>query len=132
MQVRTDDDGVVFIDRDPTHFQHILNFLRGGIVPSIDNESQRQSILCEADFYNIRPLIVALKGSCNRAFLIGAANAKMEAGEEKLRCTFAQDRSHADISNPLVMLVDVFKNLGQFRFCAPGNTHIYSHTDPDP
>ena len=27
-EVQTDEDGVVFIDRDGTHFRHILNFLR--------------------------------------------------------------------------------------------------------
>lgn len=47
--------GKHFIDRDPTHFRHILNFLRGS--PSFPESESHLSELCaEADFYNIPEL----------------------------------------------------------------------------
>jgi len=62
-KIERDETGAVFIDRDPTHFRHILNFLRDGIEylkhggllqqpDAIVNE-----LLQEAKFYNIRPLV---------------------------------------------------------------------------
>jgi len=62
-KIERDESGAVFIDRDPTHFRHILNFLRDGIEylkhggllqqpDAIVNE-----LLQEAKFYNIRPLV---------------------------------------------------------------------------
>ena len=58
-----DENGAIFIDRDPTHFRHILNFLRDGVdylkkggllqqPEGIVNE-----LLQEARYYNIRPLV---------------------------------------------------------------------------
>lgn len=45
-----------FIDRDPTHFRHILNFLRG--TPSFpDTASQIKELSNEADFYSIPQLV---------------------------------------------------------------------------
>lgn len=44
-----------FIDRDPTHFRHILNFLRGS--PTFPDSELHLFELCnEADFYNIPEL----------------------------------------------------------------------------
>ena len=41
-----------FIDRDPTHFRHILNFMRGS--PTFpDSELYLQELCQEADFYNL-------------------------------------------------------------------------------
>jgi len=62
-KLEQDENGAIFIDRDPTHFRHILNFLRDGIEylkhggllqqpEAIVNE-----LLQEAKFYNIRPLV---------------------------------------------------------------------------
>eukprot|EP00479_Gromia_sphaerica_P005016 TRINITY_DN1597_c0_g1_i1.p1 TRINITY_DN1597_c0_g1~~TRINITY_DN1597_c0_g1_i1.p1 ORF type:complete len:162 (-),score=40.98 TRINITY_DN1597_c0_g1_i1:317-802(-) len=58
-----DENGAYFIDRDPTHFRHILNYLRDGVhylkechildepIPHINE------LLREARYYNIRPLV---------------------------------------------------------------------------
>eukprot|EP01083_Nonionella_stella_P088489 246630_1 len=62
-KIERDENGSIFIDRDPTHFRHILNFLRDGIdylkhggllqqPDAIVNE-----LLQEAKYYNIRPLV---------------------------------------------------------------------------
>ncbi len=52
----TDDEGFIFIDRDGTTFETILNYLRSGtlvIPPYVAKESLR----VEADFYGIQPII---------------------------------------------------------------------------
>lgn len=48
------------IDRDPTHFGAILNFLRDGSVPMVSSARVRQELLREADFYGLDQLIEAL------------------------------------------------------------------------
>ena len=42
----------LFIDRDPTHFRHVLNSLRGSNVVPFDAESLFE-LRVEADFYNL-------------------------------------------------------------------------------
>ena len=50
------EDEVVFIDRDPTHFRLILNFLRGGVVMPTDARSLHE-LRIEADFYCLPQLV---------------------------------------------------------------------------
>jgi hypothetical protein len=53
-------DGSIFIDRDATHFRHILNYLREGLVPSL-NSSDMDQLISEADHYKLTDLIAALR-----------------------------------------------------------------------
>ena len=53
-------DGSFFIDRDPTHFRFILNFLRTGEVIIPDSSTAKKELLLEAKFYNIEPMIEEL------------------------------------------------------------------------
>lgn len=46
----------VFIDRDPTHFRYILNFMRGSTVLPMD-VTTLQEIRVEADFYCLHNLV---------------------------------------------------------------------------
>lgn len=40
----------LFVDRDPTHFRHILNWLRGvRYLP--EDDTQLKELACEAEFY---------------------------------------------------------------------------------
>ncbi|KAJ3044716.1 BTB/POZ domain-containing protein kctd21 [Rhizophlyctis rosea] len=49
-----DGNGEVFIDRDGTHFRHILNLLRGvNTIASIDDASALEELLVDADFYQL-------------------------------------------------------------------------------
>ena len=63
-ELKTDEDGAYFIDRDGTHFRHILNFLRDpkgleGTLP----ESRREllELLKEADYYQLTQLVMHIK-----------------------------------------------------------------------
>jgi len=54
-------DGSIFIDRDGTHFRHILNYLRDKTVPDL-SLSERKQLLVEARYYKITGLIAELQG----------------------------------------------------------------------
>jgi len=50
------DEGCVFIDRDGQYFHHILNWLRNGTLPPIDNKLEREYLLVESKYYQITSL----------------------------------------------------------------------------
>jgi len=56
-------DGSYFIDRDGTHFRHILNYLRTGQLIVPQDEIIRVELLAEADFYQIEGIVNPLRGS---------------------------------------------------------------------
>lgn len=62
LSLTRDAQGNIFIDRDGTHFRYILNYLRSGHVPNLP-PAVRKELLIEADFYQIRGLVNALRGS---------------------------------------------------------------------
>ncbi|KAK6944195.1 Potassium channel tetramerization-type BTB domain [Dillenia turbinata] len=45
-------DGFVFVDRDGKHFRHILNWLRDGVIPTL-NDSEYPELLREAEYYQL-------------------------------------------------------------------------------
>lgn len=55
-----DDSGATFIDRDPSMFKIILNYLRTKQLPAIEN-SLLDSLKHEAEFYGITPLVRRLE-----------------------------------------------------------------------
>lgn len=56
----TDNDGNIWIDRDPEIFPYILNFLRTGLIPKIDDLFLLRRICSEADFFQLGNLSEAL------------------------------------------------------------------------
>lgn len=57
-----DEDGCYFIDRDPTHFRYVLNFLRDSRieVPAEGAQTLVRELLTEAEFYQVDGLIALL------------------------------------------------------------------------
>lgn len=55
----------LFVDRDPTHFRHILNWLRGvRYLP--EDESTLQELMWEADYYSMHDMREAIAHTKNR------------------------------------------------------------------
>ena len=73
-ELNLDDDGVYFIDRDGTHFRHILNFLRT-YPRRLDlrtmPQAQREEILEEAEFYGMLDCIDLVPSPFSAQELIG-------------------------------------------------------------
>ena len=62
-QLKYEDDGTIFIDRDGTHFRYILNFLRDGATEGSLPEGQQalKELLNEAVYYQLAGLIDAIE-----------------------------------------------------------------------
>ncbi|CAJ1947906.1 unnamed protein product [Sphenostylis stenocarpa] len=72
--------GSVFVDRDGKHFRHILNWLRDGVVPTLE-ECQYSELLREAEYYQLLEQPLALT---NTAQLM-----RITLGEGELDLSFA-------------------------------------------
>jgi len=57
------EDGSYFIDRDGAHFRYILNYLRTGKLVVPQDETVREELLNEAEFYKIEGIINELINS---------------------------------------------------------------------
>ncbi|XP_075220054.1 BTB/POZ domain-containing adapter for CUL3-mediated RhoA degradation protein 3-like [Lycorma delicatula] len=65
MEVLTDSEGWILIDRCGKHFGTILNFLRDGVVPLPETCKEIAELLVEAKYY----CIAELSDACNQALL---------------------------------------------------------------
>lgn len=64
-RLHKDSKGIAFIDRDGTHFRHILNWLRDGVLPTLDFLSC-QELLREAEYYQLVGLMENLRAFLNK------------------------------------------------------------------
>jgi len=55
-EVHSNAAGAVFVDRDPTYFSLILNYLRGGHLPASLPKLTLESLIDEADYYQLSAL----------------------------------------------------------------------------
>ncbi|KAL6063038.1 BTB/POZ domain-containing protein kctd14 [Balamuthia mandrillaris] len=60
-------DGAIFVDRDGTHFRHILNFLRSGVLNIHSDLILHNELLVEADFYQLQSLKDLLQATLPKA-----------------------------------------------------------------
>lgn len=51
-------DNVYFVDRDPTHFQRVLNYLRDGSCVLPSSVDARKEFLVEARNYQVSPVCI--------------------------------------------------------------------------
>lgn len=66
--LQKDSAGAYFLDRDPTYFRHVLNFLRDGSVPPLDGltPNDKKLLMREARYYQCTGLITALTVDAKR------------------------------------------------------------------
>ncbi|XP_047338303.1 FH protein interacting protein FIP2-like isoform X1 [Impatiens glandulifera] len=57
--------GYVFVDRDGKHFRHILNWLRDGVIPSLE-DSEYAELLREAEYYQLLVLADGINATLNK------------------------------------------------------------------
>ena len=76
-----DDNGSIFIDRDPTLFTYVLNYLRTKEINLPETESGIKGLMHEAEYYGIIPLIQQLSicqdldcSSCGNVLFYGCLN----------------------------------------------------------
>ncbi|KAJ4979791.1 hypothetical protein NE237_010571 [Protea cynaroides] len=72
--------GFVFVDRDGKHFRHILNWLRDGVVPTL-NDSEYPELLREAEYYQLLGLVEEIHAVSNRRKDDDDVNVKTEVSE---------------------------------------------------
>ncbi|XP_021826801.1 FH protein interacting protein FIP2-like [Prunus avium] len=58
--------GYVFIDRDGTHFRHILNWLRDGTVPLLEERCKYSELLREAEYFQLVGLTEEIHAFLNK------------------------------------------------------------------
>jgi hypothetical protein len=61
MSSSRDESGAIFIDRDPTFFPYVLNYLRNGIVDLPPERFKLNAMLREAEFYQINGLYTSVQ-----------------------------------------------------------------------
>lgn len=76
-----DDKGAIFVDRDPTLFTYVLNYLRTKEIYLPDTDGGIRGLIHEAEFYGITPLTQQLKliqeleeSSCGNVLYYGCLN----------------------------------------------------------
>lgn len=61
MDVRTDSDGWVLIDRCGKHFGKILNYLRDGVIPLPEDKTELKDLYTEAKYFCLRELSAGIE-----------------------------------------------------------------------
>ena len=69
--IKTEEDGSIFIDRDGEHFKLILNYLRDGKLPSGLSNDTREALAAEAEYYRLEDLVERLTASRRRSWSTG-------------------------------------------------------------
>lgn len=133
------EDQAYFIDRDPTYFRFILNYLRDdGSLTIPDTNEGREDLLKEAYFYQLVGLIALLTGTFSPMYAVnlvsgrivrekelGPENLKMRDEENRVRNLFITEPNCDEIANPYCHLIDVFKEKSTFKYVTTGNLYAF-------
>src|SRR4051794_22432917 len=76
--VKPDADGEFFLDRNPKHFEMILNFFRTGKMMLLDSlsESTIQELIIELNFYQLNDLVLRIQSRNDSIVLVGGNDQK--------------------------------------------------------
>jgi hypothetical protein len=119
---RGDATSAIFIDRDPTHFRHILNYLRSGVLTAPADDDAKRELLVEAEFYGMQSFARALCApELDLTQHLDAAALAERDEEARIRAAFASGDAEAiGQLDRYVGLVDIFKTYaGGIAFAAP-------------
>jgi len=91
-ELQEDENGHIFLDRDPTNFQHILNWLRNKQLPIL-TRIEVSALLIEAKFYQLRGLITYLNAQCEQH----PQKSDIEASEQFVFITYNEEPLSTDV-----------------------------------
>ena len=111
LELVKDENGILFIDRDPTYFHIILNFLRTGKVVTDKDSSIMSQIMEEAVFYNIQGLVQILRNEEYKIVKINVGGTLFETTRETLA-----KAGPSSILWKMVIKKDVLKKVGGVFF----------------
>ena len=108
-------DGSYFIDRDGSHFRHILNYLRSGTVPAISTlNADTKEILHEAEYYGLVGLVKAINSK-----LDGNENNSSEAVQEECESAVS-----AMVNEARTEVIETGKKLNSFLNLLESNIKV--------
>ncbi|KAL3311125.1 BTB/POZ domain-containing adapter for CUL3-mediated RhoA degradation protein 2, partial [Cichlidogyrus casuarinus] len=104
MELKTDDQGWVLIDRSGKHFGTILNFLRDGSVPLPETRCLIEELLAEARYYCIEELILLCEETLIKIRSVDESHFKASASIVIFKCPNATKTFLSSIRKPVVKL----------------------------
>ena len=115
-------EGHVFIDRDPTHFRTVINYLRDGerALPKAlrDDEAFCEALLVEADFYQLTGLIALVGGPAARLRTVARVCGRIKEEEDELRALVVREPGNAALDDAALrgrgFWIDVFAETSTF------------------
>ena len=131
----------LFVDRDPTHFRHVLNYLRSGVITAPADDDAKAELLLELEFYALHDFA---RGLCGPVLdltkhLDAAGVLEDRADEARLRDVFASgDAGAIGRLDRYEGLVDFYSTYpGGVAFAAPPpvdskSTLLYDALEPKP
>eukprot|EP01126_Amoeba_proteus_P003905 TRINITY_DN11316_c0_g1_i8.p1 TRINITY_DN11316_c0_g1~~TRINITY_DN11316_c0_g1_i8.p1 ORF type:complete len:499 (-),score=83.56 TRINITY_DN11316_c0_g1_i8:502-1998(-) len=118
--VTKDENGSVYIDRDPTLFPYVLNYLRDKENAIIDcGEDLEEALINEVDYYQLLGMARLLRGKLARDRMLGPDNVRLLKEENTARELFLNlDLTYVK-NHPYELLIDVFDPIFFPTFCHP-------------
>ena len=87
----------LFVDRDPTHFRHVLNYLRSGVLAAPASDVAKRELLVEAEFYGMQSFARALCApELDLTQHLDAAILAERADEQRVRDVYASCQASAE------------------------------------